>query len=80
MKIEQIPPGLIPIEGDLALRLGYKTKNLQIGRHQCLAITALKVEQFYNKIRLGDTGVKITPKMTKTVPSFCQISRLNTLN
>lgn len=43
-------------KGDLALRLGYKTKNLQIGRRRCLAITALKVEQFYNKIRLGDTA------------------------
>lgn len=38
----------------LAQRLGYKTPQLQIGKREVLASTALKVEQFYNRIRAGE--------------------------
>lgn len=41
-------------KGELALRLGYKTRNLQINRQRVTARTAARVQRFYSTIRVGE--------------------------
>ena len=41
-------------KAELARRLGYKTPAIQINRNRVTAKTALKVERFYNLMRLGE--------------------------
>lgn len=41
-------------KAELARRLGYKTPALQIRKDRVTAKTALKIEKFYNQIRLGE--------------------------
>lgn len=47
-------------KGELALRLGYQTRALQIGRRRVLASTAAKVRRFFNLIMAG--GEDLEPK------------------
>lgn len=41
-------------KSELARRLGYKNRALQVGKERVTAANAMKVEKFYNQIRLGE--------------------------
>jgi len=40
--------------GEIAKRLGYQTRALQLNKHRITARNAQKVEQLYNRLRLGE--------------------------